>query len=239
MAQPANDMVEPFPDCASECVKQTTIGEAGTWAIRHTCRRAELVAAIGQQTLRSEEVLDHYLDRLERFNGQINAVVATDVDAARAAPARRTLRRPGGELGAAARAADDGEGHVRGCRHGLHRGRAELKDHQPNRHHGGRAPDRGRGDHLWQDQHAALRRGPADLQRGLRHDQQSLGREPRAGGRRAVPPPRWRPASPRWNWDRTLAARSAIRRISVASPGTSRALARCRSVAIFRGRRVR
>lgn len=95
----------------------------------------ELVAAIGQQTLRSEEVLDHYLDRLDRFNGQINAVVATDVDAARAR----------------ARAADAAaaRGESWGPLHGLPMtvkdtfevvgmactaGAPELKDHQPNRH---------------------------------------------------------------------------------------------------------
>ena len=95
----------------------------------------ELVAAIGQQTLRSEDVLDHYLDRLDRFNGQINAVVTTDVEAARAR----------------ARAADAAaaEGRSWGPLHGLPMtvkdtfevvgmtctaGAPELKDHRPARH---------------------------------------------------------------------------------------------------------
>ncbi len=95
----------------------------------------ELVAAIGDQTLRSEELLDHYLDRLDRYNGQINAVVTTDPDAARAR----------------ARAADAAaaRGESWGPLHGLPitvkdtfevvgmtctAGAPELKDHRPARH---------------------------------------------------------------------------------------------------------
>ncbi|MEC9347609.1 MAG: amidase [Pseudomonadota bacterium] len=44
----------------------------------------ELVAAIRRREIGSEELLDIYLERYRRLNGPINAVVATDLEAARA-----------------------------------------------------------------------------------------------------------------------------------------------------------
>ncbi|WP_417515542.1 amidase [Minwuia sp.] len=96
---------------------------------------SELVADIAAGRTTSEAVLDHYLDRVDAHNGAINAVVATDVEAARAR----------------ARAADQAtaEGRSWGPLHGLPMtikdcfevvgmactaGAPELKDHRPNRH---------------------------------------------------------------------------------------------------------
>jgi len=96
---------------------------------------SELVSEIASGATRSEDVLDAYLARVEAHNGEINAVVATDVDAARAR----------------ARAADEAaaRGESWGPLHGLPMtvkdtfevvgmactaGAPELKDHRPARH---------------------------------------------------------------------------------------------------------
>lgn len=95
----------------------------------------QLVEAIGRGEVRSADVLEHYLGRVEAHNGQINAVVATDADAARA------------RAEAADAAAARGESW--GPLHGLPMtvkdtfevvgmtctaGAPELKDHRPARH---------------------------------------------------------------------------------------------------------
>jgi len=64
---------------------------------------AELVALIRDRRLGSLELLEAQLSRIEEHNGAINAVVAMDVEGARAA----------------ARAADDAPRHRRGPLHGL------------------------------------------------------------------------------------------------------------------------
>ncbi|MDH4146682.1 MAG: amidase [Acidimicrobiia bacterium] len=71
----------------------------------------ELSALIRRRELGSEELLDHYLGRIERLNGDLNAVVTFDVerarDTARAADA------------ATAQAATAGSGAALGALHGL------------------------------------------------------------------------------------------------------------------------
>jgi len=47
--------------------------------------------------LSSVELLDHYIDRIERLNGDLNAIVTTDLDRARAAAAAADTRHAGGE----------------------------------------------------------------------------------------------------------------------------------------------
>lgn len=96
---------------------------------------SELVAGIASGATKSEEVLNAFLARVEAHNGEINAVVATDVDAARAR----------------ARAADEAaaRGESWGPLHGLPMtvkdtfevvgmactaGAPELKEHRPARH---------------------------------------------------------------------------------------------------------
>jgi len=44
---------------------------------------ADLVKAIKRRKIRSTELLEHYIERMERFNPKINAIVATDLDNAR------------------------------------------------------------------------------------------------------------------------------------------------------------
>ena len=201
----------------------------------------ELVAAIGQQTLRSEEVLDHYLERLDRFNGKINAVVATDVDAARAR----------------ARAADAAaaKGESWGPLHGLPitvkdtfevvgmpctAGAPELKDHRPARH--ATAVERliEAGAIVYGKTNTPLWAGtcrpttPYTAPPTIRGTSAARRADRRADRRR-----RWRPVSRRWSLAPTSVAPSATRRISVASRGTSRASAWCRSGATSRDRRAR
>jgi amidase len=43
----------------------------------------DLVKAIKSRKIRSTELLEHYIERMERFNPKINAIVATDLDNAR------------------------------------------------------------------------------------------------------------------------------------------------------------
>lgn len=69
-----------------------------------------LAAAIRNKELSSRELLEQYLQRVERFNPKINAIVSLDIERARtradvadAATARR-------ELGVFAWRADDGQG---------------------------------------------------------------------------------------------------------------------------------
>ena len=57
----------------------------------------ELAKDIKARILSSEQVLDFYLDRIQRFNPALNAVVAMDIEAARAraqAAGETNSRRP-------------------------------------------------------------------------------------------------------------------------------------------------
>ncbi|MUM33147.1 amidase, partial [Mycobacterium sp. CBMA361] len=45
----------------------------------------ELATAIAAKEVSSVELLDHYLTRLDRFDSQVNAIVARDDESARAA----------------------------------------------------------------------------------------------------------------------------------------------------------
>jgi len=63
------------------------------------CSATELMTAIRQREIDSRELLGHYLSRVERYNPELNAIVALDVeragkraDAADAALARRSTR---------------------------------------------------------------------------------------------------------------------------------------------------
>jgi len=49
----------------------------------HHLSATELAAAIARGEIGSRAALDHYLERIERLGGPINAVVATDIDSAR------------------------------------------------------------------------------------------------------------------------------------------------------------
>jgi amidase len=70
-----------------------------------TASATELAAAVRRKTISSRELLDLYLDRIDRLDGKVNAVVTRDVDRARLA----------------AKAADDAtaRGEARGPLHGL------------------------------------------------------------------------------------------------------------------------
>ena len=175
-----------------------------------------------------------YLDRIERLDGPINAVVTLGVERARAE----------------ATAADDAtaRGVDLGPLHGLPitikdaietagirstGGAVELTDHVPDRRRAGRRPAaRGRRDRVRQDQPAALVGRPPDLQRDLRHDEQPVGPRPRPGrlvGRRRRR--RWRAGSRASSSAPTSAARSASRRTAAACSGSSRASASSPSAA--------
>ncbi|MCU1501443.1 MAG: amidase, Asp-tRNAAsn/Glu-tRNAGln amidotransferase subunit [Ilumatobacteraceae bacterium] len=63
----------------------------------------ELAAAIRRRDISSRELLDCYLERIERLDGQVNAVVTLDVDRARAAADDADRATIAGEVDAAAR----------------------------------------------------------------------------------------------------------------------------------------
>ena len=44
----------------------------------------QIIAAIAARTVSSREVLEHLIDRIDRLDGDLNAVVALDLDRARA-----------------------------------------------------------------------------------------------------------------------------------------------------------
>jgi amidase len=147
----------------------------------HELSATDLAAAIARREVSSREALAHFVARVDRLDGGLNAVVTRDVDAAgggRRADAIRRARdgRP------AARRAHDGEGQLLDGRDADHLGAPELAEHVPEedagrwRRCGPPAPSCGARPT------SHLRRRHAELQRGLRHDQQPLGRRAHARG---------------------------------------------------------
>ena len=153
----------------------------------HELSATDLAAAIRRRDVSSREALDHFLDRVDRLDGPVNAVVTIDARArAGARPTPPTRRRPRGES--------------RGPLHGVPMtikdsfstagmrttsGAPELSDHVPDEDAAPVAALRGgRRGHLRQDEPADLCRRPPELQRGLRHDQQPV--RPRAHARRLL-----------------------------------------------------
>ena len=146
-------------------------------------RTAEaLVAALVARQISAVELTDHAIARIEALDGRINAVVVRDFERARAAAARGRQGAGGGRAAAAARHPHDGEGGLQ---------RRGPADHLGFSARQGLAPDRGCADRrarqggrrhrAGQDQRADRARGLAELQRHLRHHQQSLGPRPHAG----------------------------------------------------------
>ena len=145
----------------------------------------ELAAGIRSKRVLEPRAARPYLDRIERLNGPVNAVVTLDVERARAeadaadeATARGDERRP------AARPADHDQGRHRDGRHPLdrRRGRAHATTcPTADAPAVARLKAAGR-DRVRQDQPAALVGRPAELQRDLRHHQQPVGPRPRVPG---------------------------------------------------------
>ena len=141
-----------------------------------------LAALIRTRKLGCLELLDHYLDRVGRYNPTLNAICVLDAERARkrAKAADRALAK----------------GERRGPLHGVPMtvkesfdvaglpttwGRPELKDNVVRAERARRrAPDRRRRRDLRQDQRPDAARRLADLQPDLRHHQQSVGRRARA-----------------------------------------------------------
>ena len=131
---------------------------------------------IRRREISSREAVDYFLARVAALDKPINSVVTIDAERART------------EADAADAALARGE--VRGPLHGVPMtikdsfqtagmrttsGAPELSGlHPARRCMAGRAAARSRSDHLRQDQSSDLRRRLAELQRSLRHDQQSL-----------------------------------------------------------------
>jgi amidase len=57
--------------------------EVQSTSIRPWASATELLAGIRRREISSAELLEHYLDRIDRLNPAINAVVTLDVDRAR------------------------------------------------------------------------------------------------------------------------------------------------------------
>ena len=142
-----------------------------------------LAAALRHKQISSRELLDVYLDRIDRLNPSINAVVTLDADRAHAA----------------ADAADEAtaRGDAIGPLHGLPMtikdavetagirstgGAVELSDHVPSTDAPAVARLKAAGAIVFGKTNlAALVRRPADLQRDLRHDEQPVGHRSGAG----------------------------------------------------------
>ena len=189
----------------------------------HWWTAGDLAAAIRGREVSAREALEHFVERIERLDGPVNSVVTWDLERAREA----------------ARAADDAvhEGDKLGPLHGVP---ITIKDTFADRglrtdvgraaswRRTSRPRTRGRSPRLRaagaivvrQDQPADLRRRHADLQRGLRHDQQPVGRRAaRRAVRRAARRRRWRRGSRRSSSAPTSAARSGCRRTCAACTG--------------------
>ena len=198
----------------------------------------ELSAALTAKKVSAVELTQDAIDRIERHDGKVNAICVRDferaLDAAREADAALGARR----AQAAARRADDGEGILQRRRPAHHLGLSAAEGFQAA---GGRAVGLAgegcRRRHPRQDQRAARARRLAELQRDLRHDQQSLGSRPHAGrlvgrlGGGAGGGLRRRSRSAP-----TSAARCACRRITAASMRTSRPTISCPRAATRRRR---
>ena len=136
-----------------------------------------LAAAIARKEVGSRELLDLYLDRIERLNPPLNAVVTLDVERARAAAAAADEMTSRGEsagplhgLPITIKDAIEVEG-VRSTG-----GATELTDHVPASDAAAVAQLKAAGrDRVRQDQHPPLVGRPPELQRDLRNDQQSRG----------------------------------------------------------------
>ena len=153
----------------------------------------QLAADIRRKKIGCLELLDAYLARVDKYNPRLNAIVVDGSGRCAAPGARRRRRAREGEgLGPAPRCAHDGEGVVRRRRHAHDMGRARAQGQSAVAQCAGRGPParRGRGA-LRQEQCAAHARRLAELQRGVRLHQQSLGSRAHAGrllgrlGRRA------------------------------------------------------
>ena len=157
----------------------------------------QLAAAVRKKKIGCLELLDLYLKRVEAYNPELNAIIATDIEGAR----KR------------AKAADKAvkAGKKLGPLHGVPMtikesfdvaglpttwGHPAFKDNIAETElAGGAAHDRCRRHAVRQDQRAAQSRRLAELQRDLRLDQQSVGpRRARPAARRAARARRWPPA---------------------------------------------
>ena len=86
-----------------------------------------LAAALRAKQVSSRELLDLFVDRIDRLNPKLNAVVTLDVERARDAAAAADEATARGEMvGPAARAADHDQGRHRG------RGRALDRRRRPS-----------------------------------------------------------------------------------------------------------
>jgi amidase len=143
----------------------------------------QLASDIRRRKIGCLELLDLYLARVERYDGALNAVSSATSTAratrARAADRARAKRRI---VGPAARRADDGEGVLRRRRPADHLGSSGLarqrrRAERDRSSTGCSTPARCSSARPT----SALPRRLAELQRDLRHDEQSVG-SPRAPG---------------------------------------------------------
>ena len=202
---------------------------------RDAGRRSSSRPRSAAREVSSRELLELYLDRIERLNRAVNAVVTLDADRARAAAdAADDATRPGGGVGPlhglpiTIKDAIETEG-IRSTG-----GAVELTDHVPTRRRARGRPAQGRRrDRVRQDEPAALVGRRADLQRAssARTNNPWDVRPHHRADRRAARPRPWPPGSPASRSAPTSADRCASRRTAVACSGSSRASAWSRSAA--------
>ena len=181
-------------------------------------------AAVRDGSISSRELVAATLDRIQRYDGQLNAFTAVMAEEALAEADARDAQ--AGEPRPAARRTGRDQGGDRRRRPGDHLRRPGQRDAGGRRRRGGAPAARGRRGRGRQDQHAGVRPVAVHRVGRARHHPQPLGpRRARPAARAAAP----RPRSPR-AWCRsasaaTAAARSGSRRRAAGSSASSRSAA--------------
>ena len=132
----------------------------------------ELVAMLRDRQISAAELLAEYRSRVKRFDDKINSIIWQE-------PNVDSMVRDADPQESARRSADDGQGSVRARRFADDVGRAgTAQQHHRYRLRRGRAIARRRGHGVRKIERAALPRRFSELQRHLRHDEQSVGSRP-------------------------------------------------------------
>ena len=199
----------------------------------------DLTAALRNRQIGARELLDFYLERVQRFNPRLNAIVQVDEERARARSDEADRALAGGE--------------VWGPLHGLPITIKEIFETEGFRWTAGDSEFTGR---------IATRNAPAvarlieaganvfgvtnspwngkDVQTSTTFTEQPTTRGTSSGlpaGHRVAPPLLFRPASAGWSWAATSVGQFAIQPITAVSTAISQPLASCRGArSLRRGR---
>ena len=184
-----------------------------------------LAGTIRRGRIGSLELLERYLARVERFNPRLNAIIETDIPAARRrARAADRGALPRRALGPAPRRADHGQGLVRREGHADHLGRAGIQGLASRTGTRSRSTGCSRPARCCSARPTCRSGSPTRRPSTPSMDGRSArgARTSRRAAPRAAPRPRWRRGSPGSSSAPTSRPRSARRRRSAGCSGTSR-----------------